>query len=261
MSTPHLSKKNKRNFGNVEQSPDVDQKLNDLRNELKELVMQTFDSFVDKVESRMNQVTMSCFMQAKDLIMSEVRMQAQAEISKSIIESEKKIEKLKDDLNARLNSIEQEKLNNSIEISGLNQAIMSSEKSAFDIASQTLGIYNVNNFKSAHKRQIKIKSETKNLLVVTFHTYEDKMHALERKRSTDRNKSCTVYFNHSLTPYSRSLYMQARKITKSSNNLRTIISHGRIIIRKVNEKHGGTHIKSELDLTEIESSSPQSQST
>lgn len=114
-----------------------------------------------------------------------------------------------------------------------------------------LKVYGINSFRSAYLRHVTTKSVKKTLLIVNFANYAEKMHALDCKRSQDKGKKCTVYFNHSLTGFNRFIYMQARKVAKSLN-LRTAISHGRIFIRKQNEKIG-RQVKSEEDLDEIES--------
>lgn len=238
MTTP--PRKNiKRDFTNVEKSPTIDQQLLLNIEMLKNVVLKENEKFA---------------MHIKELMLEQVKklIAEMAKLREKNAEYEKSIDTLnsaQDNFSTRLNDLEQEKLNNRIEISGINSTTMNSQKSAEEIASQVLSIYNVKNFKSAYKRQITVKSQRINLLIVTFDTYEDKMQALDNKRTADVGKKCTVYFNHSLTGFNRSLYMHARIVAKSLN-LKTAISYGRIFIRKPEVKFG-TRIRSVKDLDDI----------
>lgn len=251
-------KNTKRDFSNVEMSPDMNQKLDETTNELKEMITKSYETFTAQMEqvlAQMNEKTHNNLRSIKDLMIEEIKKfvvdisqikEETAQNSKIIatVTSEQK------EIASRLNMLEQDRLNNSIEISGLNSSTMNSQKSPEEIASQILNIYNVNNFQSAYKREVTVKSERKSLLIVTFKSYQEKMDALNRKRTADMGKNCTVYFNHSLTSSNRTLYMRARAIAKSLK-CKAAISYGRVFIRNPDEKLG-TRIKSELDLIKFE---------
>lgn len=257
MATPPPRKNPKRNFSNVELSPDIDKKLNETTNELKGMITKSYETFTVKIEhlmAQMNENTHDNLRAIKDLMMEEIKKFVSdiSQIKEETMENSKVINTITSghkDISSRLNFLEQERLNNSIEITGLNSATMNSQKSAQEIASQVLGIYNVNSFQRAYKRQLTINSDRKNILIVTFKSYEEKMIALDRKRIKDSGKKCSVYFNHSLTAFNRSLYMRSRIVAKSLN-LKVAISYGRIFVRNPGEKLG-IRIKGEADLESI----------
>lgn len=243
MTTPPR-KHSKRDYSTVEKSPDIDRKLSDVKIELKDFVLTTYEKLLGKVHNLMDEDVTDNFAKLKKDILGELT-QLVTDIS-NIKEHQHNVSSTQQDLSTRLNRLEQDKLNNSIEISGLSPAVTKSNKSASEIAAQVLKIYNVNDFQSAYKRHFTINSEQKTLLVVTFKTYEEKMKALNMKRTMDTGKKCNVFFNHSLTKFNRSLYMRARFIAKSIN-LKVAISYGRVFVRNPDEKFG-VHIKSEKEL-------------
>lgn len=257
MATPPRRKNAKRDFDNVVQSPDFDQKLKKTQDDLAALVTSSYESFTSEMTLLLSKMTKDSginFAAIKESMIDEIKKLA---ISISRLEDEnaknsnaiRSLSSVQNNLSSRLNQLEQEKLNSSIEITGLCPAAMHPDKPAKEIAKQVLAIYNVSKFKHAYKRQVNTKSGTKNLLVVTFSSYEEKMIVLNKKRTTDMGRKCTVYFNHCLTSFNRSLYMSARIASKSSN-LKVAISRGRIFIRRAIEKFG-TPIKSQNDLDDI----------
>lgn len=253
VATPPPSKTLKREFSHVEVSPDFNQKLNDETNRIRALIEDSYERVSAKFENVLSQLydNATINMETTKGLLSELKkvINEISQIKEVNVKTAKVLASIKtnqSEISARVNYLEQERLNNSIEISGLNPATMKSQKSAHEIASQVLSIYKVNSFQSAYKRQVTIRSEPKNFLVVTFKSYEDKMKALDQKRTTDLGKKCSVYFNHSLTAVTRSLYMRAR-IAAKSLNLKAAISYGRIFIRKPNEKFGH-RIQTEMDL-------------
>lgn len=217
-------RKNAKKNAQSENPSDIHQKLDEKYNELKALIDSNNQTSGEKVYKELKTFLSNCIGEVKELIKSEHK----------IIRND--VSTTQQNLSLRLNKLEQAQIDNSIEISGLNEAALNSGNSAGDIASQVLKVYGINSFRSAY---------------LNFANYAEKMHALDCKRSQDKGKKCTVYFNHSLTGFNRFIYMQARKVAKSLN-LRTAISHGRIFIRKQNEKIG-RQVKSEEDLDEIES--------
>lgn len=251
MTTPPPLKNPKRDFSNVEQSPDSYQKYHD---ELKAFITSSSESTAATVKQLIIEMKKNIASTVRELIDSEIKKlldkiskleEEGAQHSKDIASYSSS----KQDLSARINQLEQDKLNNSIEITGICPAAMNSAKSAKEIASQVLSVYDVQNFKNAYKRQITTKTEQKKVLIVTFNSYGEKMDALNKKRTADMEKKCSVYFNHSLTSSNRSLYMHARIIAKSLK-LKVAISLGRVFIRHPGEVYGN-RIKSQQDLENI----------
>lgn len=254
MSTPPPRKSTKRNNANVEKSPDIKQKLEDTYKELKSLIDSKYETYSHAKNEEIIRLLDEHLSRVSELVKNEV-LKIHEEFLKLKNKNSEDTKSLNDvnsshaDLSMRLNQLEQEKLVNRIEISGLNPSILNSQKPAFDIASQVLKVYGISNFEYAYKRQIRTESGQKSLLIVSFGSYSEKMLALNKKRTIDKGKNCTVFFNHTLTRFNRNLYMEARKLSKSIN-MTTIISHGRIFIRGLNEKFG-TRIMSQSDLNSI----------
>lgn len=150
-----------------------------------------------------------------------------------------------------VNNLSQANLNNSIDITGLNQ--ITPGLTPHQTAIQVLRSFNINydsQITDVIIRDITVDEITKPLIMVTFSSYDVKMKVMNAKRNFEKpNKTIAIYFNHSLTPANRKLFLDARRVGKN-HNLTAGISRGRIYLRKQNEQRG-VPIRTADDLTQI----------
>lgn len=152
-------------------------------------------------------------------------------------------------LNAEVNDLKQQTLNNNMEIVGINDSILNAKppKEVFVdlLASKNIDC-DMSRVESVRKRVINVVSGLKTLLVVTFKSYEEKNNVMIAKRKTDKDN---IFFNHSLTSKNRQIYMKTRMETKEMK-MRVTVAHGKIYVRKDGQSQG-TQIKSEDDLAKF----------
>lgn len=250
----------KRNNTSMAQSPEVQNKIDDITNAVMQQIAATQKASAEELASQVSEIVKSEI--AKHL--EEIKEEFTEKISKTWTATKyvsQDVGKLTDNaastfaelnkITSRLNAIEQEKFNNSLDISGIPVDDVDSRSSPNDAAAKILSSYKIAKFSSAHWRRVTTRSnERKCFLVVSFSSYTDKMIAMKRKREADHGKNCTIFFNHSLTTSNRILFMQARKVSKSLN-LKVTVSHGRIFMKNSGEERG-LQIKSAVDLSRIQ---------
>lgn len=152
-------------------------------------------------------------------------------------------------ISAEVNDLKQQKLNNNMEILGLSDSIINAKppKEVFaDLLSSKRIDCDMSKVESVHKRDIKVVSGSKSLLVVSFQSYNEKFKVMAAKWKVDNDN---IFFNHSLTYKNRQIFMKARKEAKKLN-MRATVAHGKIYVRKAGQSHG-TQIKSADDLTQL----------
>ena len=137
-------------------------------------------------------------------------------------------------LQVRMNDLEQSKLATHMNVAGIANNIISSRmKDAPALAREVMRSFGINvlpdDISHSYIRQ---QTVTKTfLLVIIFKDIETKIAAMKKKRESAENRG--IFFEHSMTPTVRSLFMNARKIAKVSEDLKTsLLKSGRVFIMK-----------------------------
>lgn len=161
------------------------------------------------------------------------------------------------EMQLRINHLEQEKLNNSIEVSGIPSNHFTRTTSLKQLASDLLKSYSIEHsfetFTRVYARDIKVNSENKKLLIITFANYDEKSRIMKLKRHNEKEKPVTIFFGHVLTQQNRLLFMRARKVAKSLGINQVYVAYGRIYMKNDGNLRG-TLIKSHSDIDTIENS-------
>lgn len=161
------------------------------------------------------------------------------------------------DMQAKINQLEQEKFNNSMEISGLSLNYfapnVSLRKLTHDIFMSYNIQFNIDGLVRVYAREIKVNNEVRKLLVITFANYDEKLHVMKLKRQNEKEKPVKIFFSHVLTQQNRSLFMRARQVAKSLNIKQVYVAYGRIYMKN-DEDRRGSLIKSHEDIDVIENS-------
>lgn len=149
-------------------------------------------------------------------------------------------------MNLTENEVEQEKLKNCMDISGISQELLNSPMPLIDIVTEILNDHKISHEKSSIVDVQKISD----ILVVTFKSYEEKLRILKLKRDFHKKKRFKICFNHTLTPTNSLLLTQAR-ILCTKLKLRANVTHGKIYVNNLTST-GGVRIRSFSDLNQIE---------
>jgi hypothetical protein len=147
---------------------------------------------------------------------------------------ESTVKKTSDDvstLTAKMNAIEQDKLSAYMDITGVEQSVIDPMKSdASKLARYvitSLGI--VLNADDIHHAYLKkLEKSGKTVIVVAFNSKDKKLEIMKKKR--DRKALSSIYFDHSMTPATRWIYIQAKKKAKTINAKFVSIRHGSVHI-------------------------------
>lgn len=136
-----------------------------------------------------------------------------------------------------INDLKQQQLNSTMEVSGISTALFSS-MAPLEIFNKLLDTYQIScSVSRVYKREYKTGDVVKNLLVVNFHNYEEKLRVMRAKQDADKSKEVLIFFNHALTPTNRAIFMKARKVGKELK-LQVSVAYGRIYIRRPGETRG-----------------------
>lgn len=134
-------------------------------------------------------------------------------------------------LNSRLNDLEQEKLSNILEIVGASDKELESCNGNYRaLVAAIFKLFNIphNDTKIEHVRLREVVSIKKKIIVVVFKSFTDKIEAIIAKRQSTVSEP--IFFDHAMTPTTRFLFLQARRIAKDARVKGPIISAGRILI-------------------------------
>jgi hypothetical protein len=143
-------------------------------------------------------------------------------------------------LRRKMNEVDQDKLETYMEISGLkpeNVAAHKADPKAYAI-SVISGLKINFDHSSILRAFIKvIKSTPKQNIVVIFRNFESKITVMKQKREHQGADSKSIFFEHHLTPFTRALYMEARKTARNKGWKIAFIKYGRVFMLKSdNEK-------------------------
>lgn len=136
-----------------------------------------------------------------------------------------------DTLTSRLNELEQDKLATVLEISGITDAEL--ENSNNNLRKLVEGIFKhfgipYDNQKIEHVRVRELRVTKKKILIVQFKFFSDKLEVLGLKFKSPRNDE--IYFDHALTPTTRYLFAQAKKIAREAKIRGPRIISGKIFV-------------------------------
>lgn len=134
-------------------------------------------------------------------------------------------------LQAEVNAIKQEKLSNYIDIVGISNAdIEQSRHNPKQLALSVIGSFNIhvdtNAIQAAFIRTV--KNGTMNVLTVIMTSLSDKIRVMKKKREWKGNT--TIFFDNSMTPETRQVYMHARKKAKEGKLKSAFLRSGKVFI-------------------------------
>jgi hypothetical protein len=136
-----------------------------------------------------------------------------------------------DILRRQMNDMEQSKFDTHMEITGINKAEI--EKHRADITSfakHIIGVY-VSNLSSSSIRDVFIRDTRKadfSVIVVIFSTVEQKNAVMKKKRET--KDGVKIYFDDRVTTITRAIFMKAKEVAKAIGAKKASMNHGKVTI-------------------------------
>lgn len=156
-------------------------------------------------------------------------------------ESEKKTEDKLNDMDARVNMLEQSKLNARMEVSGLacerngerinlkKQFMEYARKANLEVAeNEVMNVFTVTRPQ---------RGELVTAMIVVFAHEEIKNRIMRQKIINDKGKRVTVYFGNVLTAHNRRIFMEARKLMREKKIFKTWTVGGDVFIAKEEGDH------------------------
>lgn len=147
-----------------------------------------------------------------------------------------KVEKTSSDVNflkRQMNEIKQTELACHMEISGVEADLISTNRQNLKkLICEVFQSFNItidqNTIVKAYDREVKMKAATKRIIVVIFSSNESKALIMKKKREAKNNKG--IFFDHSLTPYTRAVLMEAKKVAREMKEKSAFVSNGKVFI-------------------------------
>lgn len=187
------------------------------KNEIKEEIIKSKDEQVSSFNQLRNDVNEKIEAVSEKMDVIEAR----------VCKSEQSI----DDIKTKLNDIDQDKLATSMDITGISaDDAKKNIKDPKTFAQSVISSFNItldpNTIQRAYFREIKVRAMF--ILVVIFSSLEQKIDVMKRKREIKTNAG--IYFDHSMTPHTRNLFMSARKFAKEKGLKSAFLSRGKVFI-------------------------------
>lgn len=245
----------------IESSPLTLESMKDELADIKAAMSKSEDSIVQKLVP----IVTNAFKNANADLLNMI--EKKIDIVKAVVEegrrTTQKISTIVDQLvvsctemQERINQLEQEKLNNSMEISGISSDLITPSTSLKNLASNLLKSYNIehsiDSLVSVHTKDVKIKNETSKLLIVTLPSYAEKSRMMRIKRQNEKESPVKIFFGHVLTHRNRYLFMRARRVAKPMG-IQVYVAHGRVYMKNPGDLRGSL-IKSHDDVDHLEQS-------
>lgn len=225
----------------VPESPTFDEKLKCFSDRIEKFIADSQAGMVVTLTELVNQANQQMFEVMKSEFEKIIKENARLTEEVNSLSTSFKI------LSAEVNDLKQEKLNNLMEIDGIDSSIINT-KPPKDVLNDLLASNQIkcdmSHIERVSKREINTVNGCKSLLVVSFRSYEDKMKVMMSTRKDN------IYFNHMMTPKNRALFLKSRKEAKKINQ-RVTVAHGKIYVKKFGQKHG-ILIKTEDDLNKLQ---------
>lgn len=137
-----------------------------------------------------------------------------------------------------LNTLMQARLENLIEICGVNSSVINQCNDLKQLVISVIKSFGIpikeEDIARVTKREINARDENstasnKHILVVTFNNFSTKIEVMKQKSKCKDDRG--IFFNISLTPSNRFLMMNARKLTKNKK-LKVYFSGGKVRVKK-----------------------------
>lgn len=194
---------------------------------LKELFKAILNNNADIKKSRDEQLTK--FEEMKNEVNSKI---ANTNARIDVIATD--VDKITDDVNSlkiKFNELEQDKLANYMDVTGIDDATINKNKSdalklTHDIFKSFKFVYDHSVVSRAYIREI--RSLKKFVLVVIFTSYDEKMKIMKLKREVKVHRN--IFFDHSMTPATRKIFVSAKQRAKTIGAKSTFLGHGRVFI-------------------------------
>ncbi|CRL03365.1 CLUMA_CG016293, isoform A [Clunio marinus] len=162
-----------------------------------------------------------------------------------------KVNKVDDEVKILRNEMEQNKLLNFMDITGVDK--LEVEKYKNNLKALAIGIFTSFNIsvdsESMERVYTKlIKGGSSVVVVVVFKSFSDKLNSMKMKRESKIKNN--IFFDHSMTGETRKLFMSAKKIAKTTGGKIFMLS-GKIFFS--NGSGNKMHLRIDSDLSKIKS--------
>jgi hypothetical protein len=252
-TTRSFEREKRKNEEMLEESPPASKGF------LVELLTQNQNAIVNQVTAQIAPLTTQISEIAKSqeetkAAVEGIRDEVNAKFAENGI-AQRKIMDDVSDLQAKMNDFEQEKLNANMEITGMDERLMSTGKALTEIVKEIFNqlqiAYNDQMITKIYARTFSDKSRAmKSVITIVFSNVDEKTRVMQEKFQRDKGKVATIFFSHSLTKRNRSLYMRARQIAKKIN-AKAYVAAGRVYMKNQDDRKG-IPIKCDQNLDEIE---------
>lgn len=159
-----------------------------------------------------------------------------------------------DHMTRRLNDLEQDRIKNFMEITGVRAELISNGTPLKDLIYSLFASYSIHcepgDIDRSFVRYIQRSGEKTPIITIVFANYQMKLHVMKTKKDNDCANASKIYFSHALTPHKRSLFAKARELGRELNIRYVFIADGHIFMKDENAAKG-VCIKSIEDLENL----------
>lgn len=153
----------------------------------------------------------------------------------------------------RLNDIEQERIKNFMEITGVRPDLITSTPLK-DLIFSLFASYNIQyapgDVERSFVRFIQRNGEKVPIITIVFANHQEKLRVMRCKKEADNASLSKIYFSHALTPFNRGLFAKARGLGKELKIRYVFVADGHIFMKEENAPRG-VCIKSTQDLENL----------